>query len=48
MTQPFSQSTRQTVGHRANIPDPGMDSAGIAIANRNGQRFAAEDFSKAK
>jgi uncharacterized protein YkwD len=34
--------------HRANILDPDMDSAGIGIAERNGQMFAVEDFSKGK
>ena len=34
--------------HRANILDTDMDSAGIGIAERNGQLFAVEDFSKAK
>jgi uncharacterized protein YkwD len=34
--------------HRANILDGDMDSAGIGVAERNGQMFAVEDFSKAK
>jgi len=34
--------------HRANILDTDMDSAGIGVAERNGQMFAVEDFSKAK
>jgi uncharacterized protein YkwD len=35
-------------GHRANILDGSMDSIGIAVAERNGEYFAVEDFSKAK
>jgi len=42
------QSFMKSPQHRANILDPEMDSAGIAIATRNGQLFAVEDFSKAK
>ena len=34
--------------HRANILDSDMDSAGIGVAERNGEMFAVEDFSKAK
>src|ERR1700723_4125117 len=34
--------------HRANILDGDMDSAGIGVAERNGEMFAGEDFSKAK
>ena len=34
--------------HRTNILDSDMDSAGIGVAERNGQMFAVEDFSKAK
>jgi uncharacterized protein YkwD len=34
--------------HRANILDTDMDTAGIGVADRNGQMFAVEDFSKAK
>jgi uncharacterized protein YkwD len=34
--------------HRANILDGDMDSAGIGVAEGNGQMFAVEDFSKAK
>ena len=34
--------------HRANILDTDMDSAGIGVAERNGQWFAVEDFSKAR
>jgi uncharacterized protein YkwD len=34
--------------HRANILDTDMDPAGIGIAERNGQMFAVENFSKAK
>jgi hypothetical protein len=33
---------------RANILDLDMDSAGIGIAECEGQLFAVEDFSKAK
>jgi uncharacterized protein YkwD len=32
--------------HRANILDSDMDSAGIGIAEHNGQLFAVENFSK--
>lgn len=35
-------------GHRANILDRDMDSIGIAVAERNGEFYAVEDFSKAK
>jgi uncharacterized protein YkwD len=34
--------------HRANILDSDMNSVGIGVAERNGQMFAVEDFSKAK
>ncbi len=34
--------------HRANILDSDMDSAGIGVAERRGELFAVEDFSKAK
>jgi uncharacterized protein YkwD len=34
--------------HRANILDTDMDSAGVGVAERNGQLYAVEDFSKAK
>jgi uncharacterized protein YkwD len=34
--------------HRANLLDRDMDSIGIAVAEKNGQWFAVEDFSKAK
>lgn len=34
--------------HRANLLDRDMDSIGIAVAARDGQLFAVEDFSKAK
>jgi uncharacterized protein YkwD len=34
--------------HRANLLDRDMDSIGIAVAERDGQWFAVEDFSKAK
>jgi len=42
------QSFMKSPQHRANILDTDMDSAGIGIAERNGQLFAVEDFSKAK
>jgi hypothetical protein len=42
------QSFMKSPQHRANILDPDMDSAGIGIAERNGQLFAVEDFCKAK
>ena len=35
-------------GHRANILDRDMDSIGIAVAERNGEFYAVEDFAKAK
>jgi uncharacterized protein YkwD len=34
--------------HRANLLDADMDSVGIGVAERNGQLFVAEDFSKAR
>lgn len=34
--------------HRANLLDRDMDSIGIAVAQRDGQWFAVEDFSKAR
>ena len=34
--------------HRANLLDRDMDSIGIAVAQRDGQWFAVEDFSQAK
>jgi uncharacterized protein YkwD len=34
--------------HRANILDSDMDSIGVGVADRGGQLFAVEDFSKAK
>ncbi len=33
--------------HRANLLDPQLDSAGIAVENRHGTLFAVEDFSLA-
>jgi uncharacterized protein YkwD len=42
------QSFMRSPQHRANILDGDMDSAGIGVAERNGQMFAVEDFSKAK
>jgi len=34
--------------HKANILDSDMDSVGIGVAERDGQLFVVEDFSKAK
>ncbi len=42
------QSFMKSPLHQANILDKDMDSVGIGIAERNGQMFAVEDFSKAK
>jgi uncharacterized protein YkwD len=42
------QSFVRSPQHRANILDSDMDSVGIGVAERNGQMFAVEDFSKAK
>jgi len=42
------QSFMKSPQHRANILDKDMDSVGIGLAERNGQLFAVEDFSKAK
>jgi uncharacterized protein YkwD len=42
------QSFMKSPLHRANILDADMDSIGIGIAERNGQLFAVEDFSKAR
>jgi uncharacterized protein YkwD len=42
------QSFMKSPLHRANILDSDMDSAGIGVAEHNGQMFAVEDFSKAK
>ena len=42
------QSFMKSPQHRANILDGDMDSAGIGVAERNGQWFAVEDFSKAR
>jgi uncharacterized protein YkwD len=42
------QSFMRSPQHRANILDSDMDSVGIGVAERNGQVFAVEDFSKAK
>jgi uncharacterized protein YkwD len=42
------QSFMKSPQHRANILDGDMDSAGIGVAERKGQYFAVEDFSKAK
>ena len=42
------QSFMKSPQHRANILDNDMDSAGIGVAERKGELFAVEDFSKAK
>jgi uncharacterized protein YkwD len=42
------QSFMKSPRHCANILDGDMDSAGIGVAERNGQMFAVEDFSKAR
>ena len=42
------QSFMKSPQHRANILDSDMDSAGIGVAERKGELFAVEDFSKAK
>jgi uncharacterized protein YkwD len=42
------QSFMKSPQHRANILDSDMDSAGIGVAERKGEWFAVEDFSKAK
>ena len=42
------QSLMKSSQHRTNIMDTDMDSAGIGVAERNGELFAVEDFSKAK
>ena len=42
------QSFMKSPQHRANILDTDMDSAGIGIAEHNGQLFAVEDFCKAR
>jgi len=42
------QSFMNSPQPHANILDPDMDSAAIGIAERNGQLFTVEDFSKAK
>jgi uncharacterized protein YkwD len=34
--------------HRANILDPDVDSIGLGVAERSGQLFVVQDFSKAK
>lgn len=36
----------QSKGHRENILDPKVDSVGIAVVVRNGQRFAVQDFAR--
>jgi hypothetical protein len=43
-----SSELHEVPATRANILDTDMDSAGIGVADRNGQLFAVEDFSKAK
>jgi uncharacterized protein YkwD len=42
------QSFMKSPQHRANILDGDMNSAGIGVAEGNGQYFAVEDFSKAE
>jgi uncharacterized protein YkwD len=42
------QSFMRSPQHHANMLDGDMDSLGIGIAERNGQLFVVEDFSKAK
>jgi uncharacterized protein YkwD len=42
------QSFMKSPQHRANILDSDMDSAGIGVAERKGEWFAVEDFSKVK
>ena len=42
------QSFMKSPQHRANILDSDMDSVGIGVAERNGELFAVENFSKAK
>jgi uncharacterized protein YkwD len=36
-----------STAHRENLLDPDLDSIGIGVAQRNGQLFAVEDFSRA-
>jgi len=47
-TKAIHQSFMKSPQHRANILDTDMDSAGIGIAEHNGQLFAVEDFCKAR
>lgn len=42
------QSFMKSPQHRANILDTDMDSLGIGVAERNGDLYVVEDFSKAK
>lgn len=42
------QSFMKSPQHRANILDSDMDSAGVGVAERQGELFAVEDFSKDK
>ena len=42
------ESFMKSALHRANILDGDMNSVGIGVAERDGQSFAVEDFSKAK
>ena len=42
------QSFMKSPQHRANILDTDMNTAGIGVAERNGQLYAVEDFSKSK
>lgn len=46
--QTIHQSFMKSPLHRANILDSDMDSVGIGVAERKGELFAVEDFSKAK
>jgi hypothetical protein len=36
-----------SAGHRANLLDPAIDTAGISVIERNGELYAVEDFAKA-
>ncbi len=42
------QSFMKSPRHQGNILDSDMDSIGVGVAERNGQLYAVEDFSKAK
>jgi hypothetical protein len=45
-TQELHVMWMQSPPHRANLLDPQVDSAGFAVAVRNGQYFAVEDFAR--